>query len=234
MRSAVPLQPIRHQNSRHLNHLRRPTESLAWILCPNMTVYISHPEPEDEDWIQDELKTLEPLPKSSSEAETLGPNDTTLPSQEEPSTETEYDPESQSLDVKRPEICGLDRRRLCIRAICVAIFIIQTCLINHLMPKWMAAHEHEQSSKRLLFGYKERSQASTPTKTETVTATVTEKATSTVKLFDIPSGAIDAHWQYMYEGCASTQIANHVWHGCLEEGENIDDVIERVMKASRQ
>jgi hypothetical protein len=98
----------------------------------------------------------------------------------------------------------------------------------------MAAHEHEQPSKRLLFGYKERSQASTPTKTETVTATVTEKATPTVKLFDIPSGAIEAYWQYMHEGCASTQIGNHVWYGCSEEGENIDDVIERVMKASRQ
>jgi hypothetical protein len=75
--------------------------------------------------------------------------------------------------------------------------------------------------------------ASTTTKTETATATVTEKVTPTIKKFEIPPGVTEAHFD-IHQGCISTMIGNRIWWGCSEEGENIEDVIKRVLEAERQ
>jgi hypothetical protein len=75
--------------------------------------------------------------------------------------------------------------------------------------------------------------ASTTTKTETTTATVTEKVTPTITQFNVPPGVTETHW-HVDQGCIYTMIDSRMWWGCSEEGENIEDVIKRVLDAEKQ
>ncbi|KAH0361205.1 hypothetical protein KCU65_g8915, partial [Aureobasidium melanogenum] len=75
--------------------------------------------------------------------------------------------------------------------------------------------------------------ASTSTATETVTATTTEKIRATVTEAHIPPSVTEYHIHAEFPGCMTTWVGNRLWSGCPEKGENVEDVIRRLMDESR-
>jgi hypothetical protein len=226
-----------------------------------MTIFISDPKPQEEVCTQDELKTMGPVLESYLEAESRSLSDT-IPPQECYPEKTPCELENGSLDdsvedatphnitpaKSQSEIDKDEECEMCGFFVGVVLLIIELCWC-HFKP---SAQETLVITTKTDAGIDVKLQiqinqpgsnaasgdsiwigASTTTKTETATATVTEKVTPTIKKFEIPPGVTEAHFD-IHQGCISTMINNRIWWGCSEEGENIEDVIKRVLEAERQ
>jgi hypothetical protein len=226
-----------------------------------MTIFISDPKPQEEVCTQDELKTMGPVLESHLEAESRSLSDA-IPPQEHYPEKTPCELENGSLDdsvedatphnitpaKSQSEIDKDEECEMCGFFVGVVLLIIGLCWYHFkpsaqetlvIMTKTDAGIDVKlqiqinQPGSNAASGDSIWIGASTTTKTETATATVTEKVTPTIKKFEIPPGVTEAHFD-IHQGCISTMIGNRIWWGCSEEGENIEDVIKRVLEAERQ
>jgi hypothetical protein len=226
-----------------------------------MTIFTSDPKSQEETWTQEELKTIGPDLEANLTAESPGMGDAMLPQEHYPE-KTPCELEDGSLDDPVEETTPeettpaksqseLDKDReedMCAGFAIVVLLIIGLCWY-HFKPR---AQETLVITTKTNSGIDVKFQiqinepgstaasgdsiwigASTTTKTETTTATVTEKVTPTITQFNVPPGVTETHW-HVDQGCIYTMIDSRMWWGCSEEGENIEDVIKRVLDAERQ
>jgi hypothetical protein len=224
-----------------------------------MAIFVSHPKPQKEGGIQDGLKTTGPVLESNSTAESPGLSDTMLPQECYPE-KTQCELENASLDDPVEETTPeettpaksqseLDKDRAeDIGAFFAMVVLLIIGLYYLFKPRAQEAFvittktdagvdvkfqiQINQPGSNAASGDSIWIGASTTTKTETTTATVTDKVTPTITQFNVPPGVTETHW-HVDQGCIYTMIDNRMWGGCSEGGENIEDVIKRVLDAER-
>jgi hypothetical protein len=77
------------------------------------------------------------------------------------------------------------------------------------------------------------SEVRTNTKTETVTATVTGTFTPTIRKYEISPSETQVFWN-VQQGWVATQVGGRIWAGYSDNGEDIEDVIKRLLNAQKQ